>query len=164
MLNDVFTVFDALVERHGLEKVKTIGDAYMVVGGLTERSDDHTASAWPRWRSSWPPPSGGSRRGPARHRLPDRHQLRPGRGRRHRHAKFIYDVWGDTVNLASRMESLGVPGRVQVTHAVMERLAAPSSFEPRGLIEVKGKGPTPTWFLVPPTAWGGTQGVGARGH
>ena len=62
--------------------------------------------------------------------------------------KFIYDVWGDTVNLASRMESLGLPGRVQVTHAVMERLRGAFEFESRGLIEVKGKGPTPTYFLV----------------
>ena len=52
------------------------------------------------------------------------------------------------MNLASRMESLGVPGRVQVTHAVMERLDGSFRFEPRGLIDVKGKGPTPTWFLV----------------
>jgi class 3 adenylate cyclase len=62
--------------------------------------------------------------------------------------KFIYDIWGDTVNMASRMESLGVPGRVQVTHAVAERLRTSFEFEDRGLIEVKGKGPTPTYFLV----------------
>ena len=61
--------------------------------------------------------------------------------------KFIYDVWGDTVNVASRMESHGVPGRVQVTVAVKERLGA-LPLEPRGLIDVKGKGPTPTWFLA----------------
>jgi adenylate cyclase len=62
--------------------------------------------------------------------------------------KFIYDVWGDTVNMASRMESLGVPGRVQVTHAVAERLRGSFRCEPRGLIDVKGKGPMPTYFLV----------------
>jgi class 3 adenylate cyclase len=62
--------------------------------------------------------------------------------------KFIYDIWGDTVNLASRMESLGVSGRVQVTHAVMERLTDSHRFEARGLIDVKGKGPTPTYFLL----------------
>ena len=70
--------------------------------------------------------------------------------------KFIYDLWGDTVNLASRMESLGVPGRVQVSGAVMERLRGTFELEPRGLIDVKGKGPTPTWFLVP------RDGVGQR--
>jgi class 3 adenylate cyclase len=57
-------------------------------------------------------------------------------------------VWGDTVNLASRMESTGVPGRVQVTHAVRERLEGQFRFEPRGLVDIKGKGPTPTWLLV----------------
>jgi adenylate cyclase len=64
--------------------------------------------------------------------------------------KFIYDIWGDTVNMASRMESLGVAGRVQVTHAVRERLGGAFAFEERGLIDVKGKGPTPTYFLVGP--------------
>jgi class 3 adenylate cyclase len=66
--------------------------------------------------------------------------------------KFIYDVWGDTVNLASRMESMGLPGRVQVTHAVRERLDGLYRFEPRGMLEVKGKGPMPAWLLVPPGA------------
>jgi class 3 adenylate cyclase len=70
--------------------------------------------------------------------------------------KFIYDVWGDTVNLASRMESLGIPGRVQVSGAVMERLRGTFELEPRGLIDVKGKGPTPTWLLGPATASAGT--------
>jgi len=62
--------------------------------------------------------------------------------------KFIYDVWGDTVNVASRMESLGVPGRVQVSEAVMERLRGAFTFEDRGLIDVKGKGRARTYFLV----------------
>ena len=66
--------------------------------------------------------------------------------------KFIYDIWGDTVNLASRMESLGIPGQIQVTHAVMERLGAGFRFESRGLIDVKGKGPTPAYLVVGRTA------------
>jgi len=61
--------------------------------------------------------------------------------------KFIYDIWGDTVNLASRMESTGIPGRVQVTAAVEERLRGRFPLAPRGLVEVKGKGKIPTWFL-----------------
>ena len=62
--------------------------------------------------------------------------------------KFIYDVWGDTVNTASRMESHGLPDRIHVTRAVYERLNGRYAFEPRGLIEVKGKGPMETWFLL----------------
>ncbi|MEO5918851.1 MAG: adenylate/guanylate cyclase domain-containing protein, partial [Candidatus Limnocylindrales bacterium] len=61
---------------------------------------------------------------------------------------FIYDVWGDTVNMASRMESLGAAGRIQVTHTVRDRLGDAFEFESRGLIEVKGKGPTATYFLT----------------
>ena len=148
VLNDVFSVFDALVERYGLEKVKTIGDAYMVVGGMLDRSDDHTirvaamaldlADAVDRIDTA------------VRLGISFRIGIHCGPvvagviGTK----KFIYDVWGDTVNMASRMESLGVPGRVQVTHQVMERLVGTFRLEPRGLIEVKGKGPTPAYFLI----------------
>ena len=62
--------------------------------------------------------------------------------------KFIYDVWGDTVNTASRMESTGVPGRIQVTRATRDRLADDFELEPRGMVAVKGKGEIETWFLV----------------
>jgi adenylate cyclase len=62
--------------------------------------------------------------------------------------RTIYDVWGDTVNLASRMESLSEPGRIQVTAPVHDGLAGRYAFEPRGKIEVKGKGLLPTWFLT----------------
>lgn len=148
VLNDVFTVFDGLVDRYGLEKVKTIGDAYMVVGGLPERSDDHTArmAAMALELAE----AVGRIECAVRLGIAFRIGLHCGPvvagviGSR----KFIYDVWGDTVNLASRMESHGVPGRVQVTHAVRERLESSFRFEPRGLVDIKGKGPTPTWFLV----------------
>ncbi len=62
--------------------------------------------------------------------------------------KFIYDVWGDTVNTASRMESHGIPDRIQVTEPVYRKLSGRFRFEPRGVIEVKGKGPMETWFLL----------------
>jgi class 3 adenylate cyclase len=62
--------------------------------------------------------------------------------------KFIYDVWGDTVNTASRMESTGMPGRIQVTRETYERLRDAFEFERRGLVDVKGKGQIETWFLV----------------
>ena len=148
VLNEVFTVFDGLVDRYGLEKVKTIGDAYMVVGGMTERSVDHServaAMALDLAESV------GRIEAAVRHGITFRIGVHCGAvvagviGTK----KFIYDVWGDTVNMASRMESLGVPGRVQVTGAMAERLRGSFELEERGPIEVKGKGPTPTWFLV----------------
>jgi adenylate cyclase len=157
VLNDVFTVFDDLVERHGLEKVKTIGDAYMVVGGLTVPLPDHTArvAAMALDLTACLDGIEAARRLGIAFRI----GIHCGPvvagviGTR----KFIYDVWGDTVNLASRMESLGIPGRIQVTHAVRERLHGAFTFESRGLIDVKGKGPMPTWFLTDravPTALG----------
>jgi class 3 adenylate cyclase len=152
VLNLVFTAFDELVERYRLEKVKTVGDAYMVVGGMSDGSGDHTvrvammaldlADAVARIEPA------------ARLGMTFRVGIHCGPvvagviGT----TKFIYDVWGDTVNLASRMESLAVPGRVQVTHAVMERLRGTFEFEARGLIDVKGKGPTPAYLLVAPAA------------
>jgi class 3 adenylate cyclase len=148
VLNEVFTVFDRLVDTYALEKVKTIGDAYMVVGGLPERSDDHTQRMAEMALDLAEQVAGietASRLG-VRFRI----GLHTGPvvagviGTK----KFIYDVWGDTVNLASRMESLGVPGRIQVTGAVESRLRDRFVLEPRGLIEVKGKGPLPTWYLV----------------
>ena len=148
VLNDVFTVFDELVDRHRLEKVKTIGDAYMIVGGLTEQSDDHTA----RMADMALELAESVSRIEAAVRLGIRFRIGihcgPVVAGVIGTRKFIYDVWGDTVNLASRMESLGVPGRVQVSHAVMERLDGTFRCESRGLIDVKGKGPTPTYFLV----------------
>jgi len=148
VLNDVFTVFDELVDRHRLEKVKTIGDAYMIVGGLTEQSDDHTA----RMAAMALELAESVSRIEAAVRLGIRFRIGihcgPVVAGVIGTRKFIYDVWGDTVNLASRMESLGVPGRVQVSHAVMERLDGTFRCESRGLIDVKGKGPTPTYFLV----------------
>lgn len=148
VLNEVFTVFDGLVDRYGLEKVKTIGDAYMVVGGMPERSDDHpervTAMALDLAEAV------GRIDAARRLGITFRIGIHCGPvvagviGTR----KFIYDVWGDTVNMASRMESLGIPGRVHVTHAMAERLHGSFDLEARGLIEVKGKGPMPTHFVV----------------
>jgi class 3 adenylate cyclase len=148
VLNEVFTVFDGLVDRYGLEKVKTIGDAYMVVGGMTDRSDDHTTRITDMALDL--ADSVGRIEAAARLSISFRIGIHCGAvvagviGTK----RFIYDVWGDTVNLASRMESHGVPGRVQVTDAVAERLRGSYRLEERGLINVKGKGPTPTYFVL----------------
>ena len=147
LLNDLFRRFDAMAQRRGVEKIKTIGDAYMAVAGLPVQCDDHarrmaelalemTAEA---------------------HRFSqDRKMdfsLRIGLNSGPVVAgvigatKFIYDLWGDTVNTASRMESHGVAGSVQVTRSVYEQLKTEYEFEPRGEIEVKGKGRMSAWLL-----------------
>jgi class 3 adenylate cyclase len=148
VLNETFTVFDQLVDMYGLEKVKTIGDAYMVVGGMPERSDDHTD----RVASMAIDLAAAIGQIDAAARLGIRFRIGihcgPVVAGVIGTKKFIYDVWGDTVNVASRMESLGVPGRIHVSPAVRERLGDRFEFESRGLIDVKGKGAIPTYFLV----------------
>jgi class 3 adenylate cyclase len=148
LLDDLFSAFDRLAERHGLEKIKTIGDAYMVVGGLPEPRPDHAEAVADMALDL--------REEVARHRDPGGRPLalRIGIdsgpvvagviGRR----KFSYDLWGDTVNTASRMESHGVAGCIQVTERTWRRLRDRYRFERRGPVQVKGKGELVTWFLV----------------
>ena len=148
VLDDLFSALDALAERHGLEKIKTVGDAYMVVGGLPEPRPDHARAVADMALDL--------RQEVARHLDPGGEPLavRVGIdtgpvvagviGRR----KFSYDLWGDTVNVASRMESTGVPGCIQVTDRVYRRLRDGYRFERRGPVQVKGEGELVTWFLV----------------
>lgn len=147
VLDEIFSAFDALAERFGLEKIKTVGDAYMVVAGLPHPRPDHAAAAAEMALAMQ------DELGRLRAALDVDLTIRVGMqsgpviagviGRR----KFTYDLWGDTVNTASRMESSGVPGRIQVTENVYERLRSTYEFEARGEIEVKGKGRLRTYLL-----------------
>ncbi|MBE9040829.1 PAS domain S-box protein [Oscillatoriales cyanobacterium LEGE 11467] len=148
LLNQVFSAFDKLSEKHGLEKIKTIGDAYMVVGGL-------------------PKPIANSAVAIAQMALEMQQAIVSFNARHHQQLslrigihtgpvvagvigikKFNYDLWGDTVNTASRMESHGVPGKIQVTEAIYRRICDRFVLEKRGTISVKGKGKMTTYFLV----------------
>ena len=143
LLDAIFSDFDALAERYGLEKIKTIGDAYMIAGGIPMPRPDHV-SAVAEMGLSMLDVAANHRKGLGLRIGIDTGPVVAGViGRR----KFIYDLWGDTVNTASRMESHGVPGQIQVTERVVTALRDDYVLEPRGSIEIKGKGPMPTWFL-----------------
>jgi class 3 adenylate cyclase len=148
LLNDVFNATDRLVDQFGLEKIKTIGDAYMVVGGLPEPAADHAEKvadmALALSDELTHIKTGGGEALSCRMGI----HLGPAVAGVIGSKKFIYDVWGDTVNTASRMESHGIPDRIQVTEPVFRKLNGRFRFEPRGLIEVKGKGLMETWFLL----------------
>ena len=147
-LNRVFTGFDRLVETHGLEKIKTTGDAYMVVSGVPAPRPDHM-QALARLALDMRDMAM-NLRGPRGQSVPVRIGLATGPvvagvvGTR----KFFYDVWGDAVNLASRMESTGVAGKIQLPEDVYDKLKGEFVLEERGPVEVKGKGTLRTWFLV----------------
>jgi len=148
LLNEIFSTFDQLAEKHGLEKIKTIGDAYMVAGGLPMPKEDHAeaiakmALDMQKAITQFEVDKGepfhiriGINTGPV---------VAGVIGIK----KFIYDLWGDTVNVASRMESQGIPGRIQVTASTYERLQDKYLLEERGTIPVKGKGDMTTYWLI----------------
>ena len=147
LLNGLFTRFDTAANELGIEKIKTVGDAYMAVCGMPNVVDDH-AERMVRMAIRMVHIA---REHALEHRVSM--QVRVGInsgpvvagviGK----SKYIYDLWGDTVNLASRMESTGVPGAIQVTRSVYEQLKDKFAFEPRGTIEVKGKGKVEAWLL-----------------
>jgi adenylate cyclase len=147
-LNRVFSDFDRLVDRHGLEKIKTTGDAYMVISGVPAARPDHAqalatlALEMREAARKWRDPRG--RSVPVRMGISSGPVVAGVVGTR----KFFYDVWGDAVNVAARMETTGVAGKIQISQSVHERLKDQFVLEARGEIEVKGKGSMQTWFLV----------------
>jgi class 3 adenylate cyclase len=147
LLNDLFSQFDALTEARGLEKIKTIGDAYMVAGGLPDPRPDHAVAVAELALGMLELAAGCrlSDGGPVRLRIgiATGPVLAGVIGRR----RFSYDLWGDTVNTASRMETTGVPGCIQVTKQTRELLGERYLFQQRGRIQVKGKGTMRTYFL-----------------
>jgi class 3 adenylate cyclase len=147
-LNELFSAFDRLAQRHGLEKIKTIGDAYMVAGGLPNPRPDHAEAIAEM--------ALGIREEVARRTDPSGQPLAvrigidtgPVEAGVIGTAKFSYDLWGDTVNTASRMESHGIPGCIQVTERTYQRLRDGYRFQRRGPIQVRGMGEMVTYFLV----------------
>ena len=148
LLNEVFSYFDSLLDTYNVEKIRTIGDSYMVASGVPRRRPDH-AQALARMALSM-------------RDYVSTHTFRNGRrvnfriginsgsmiagviGRR----KFVYDVWGDAVNLASRMESHGMGGTIQITRATFELIKDEFICEPRGVVNVKGKGELEVWHVL----------------
>jgi class 3 adenylate cyclase len=147
LLNELFSQFDALTETRGLEKIKTVGDAYMVAGGLPDPMPDHAGAVAELALEML--------------KVADRRSLPEGGPVRLRigvasgpvvagvigRQRFSYDLWGDTVNTASRMQTTGVPGCIQVTERTRDLLGDRYLFRERGRIQVKGKGKMLTYFL-----------------
>ena len=147
VLNEIFSHFDGLAERHGVEKISTMGDAYMLASGVPVRREDHAqaianlALEMNAYIKQYPGRSG--------HPVAFRLGISSGPlvagviGC----TKYHYDIWGDTVNTASRMESHGVPGKIQIAQSTYELIKDEFDCTRRGVVQIKGKGPMQTWFL-----------------
>ena len=162
ILDQLFSHFDTLVEQHGLEKIKTIGDCYMAAAGVPDPSPDHarrTALLALDMREAVVTSTVGDG-----FDLKLRIGINSGPliagviGSK----RFLYDLWGDAVNTASRMESQSTPGEIQITRATYELLKEEFVCKPRGTILVKGKGPMETWYLVGPRSDDGRTDRGVK--
>ncbi|MGB5959777.1 MAG: adenylate/guanylate cyclase domain-containing protein [Coleofasciculaceae cyanobacterium] len=148
VLNIIFSKFDQLAQEYGLEKIKTIGDAYMLVGGLPLPRKDHAQAVAQMALAIQ------SEMVNINAQIGEEFKLRIGINTGPVVAgviglsKFIYDLWGDTVNIASRMETTGIPGKIQVTSATYQQLKEQFIFKMRGRIPIKGKGEMNTYILL----------------
>jgi guanylate cyclase len=146
LLNDVFSKFDAIVDKYALEKIKTIGDCYMVAWGVPRKRADHALALVSMAIDMRDHVAQHEFLG---HKLSFRIGINSGPvvagviGRK----KFIYDLWGDAVNVASRMESQGSSGMIQITRNTYELVKDLFECEPHGRVNVKGKGEMEVWFV-----------------
>ena len=147
LLNKLFSGFDRLSEHYQVEKIKTIGDAYMVVGGLPEPKEDHAEAIADMGLGMQEEIRKFNAENDTSLRIRVGINSGPVVAGVIGEKKFIYDLWGDTVNTASRMESNGVEGDIQVTEDTYHRLKDQFLLEERGIIDVKGKGEMLTYFL-----------------
>jgi class 3 adenylate cyclase len=157
LLNDIFSQFDWLVELHRLEKIKTIGDAYMVVGGLPNPRHDHAAAAAEMALDMQKVVARLGTLGGIKLDLRIGISSGPVVAGIIGSKKFIYDLWGDTVNIASRMESQGELGSIQVSETTFKLLQGAYNFRERGQLEVKGRGVMTTYFLLGRKSTGATE-------
>jgi guanylate cyclase len=148
VLDDLFSHFDSLADRYGLEKIKTIGDCYMVAAGVPSPRPDHARAlalmALDMLEAMRPRGAMGDLAMELRIGINSGPVVAGVIGRK----RFLYDLWGDAVNTASRMESHGTPGHIQITQATLELLNDEFRCEPRGTVSVKGKGDMETWYLL----------------
>lgn len=148
ILDFLFSYFDMLAERYGVEKIKTIGDCYMVAAGVPAARPDHARAlalmALDMVEAMRSSEAVGQLGMELRIGINSGPVVAGVIGRK----RFLYDLWGDAVNTASRMESQGTPGRIQITAATHDLIADDFVCEPRGTIAVKGKGEMETWYLL----------------
>ena len=147
VLNHAFSYFDSLVDKYGLEKIRTIGDNYMVASGVPQPRHDHAQAlaSMALEMKEYVSPQDDPGDVPLRFRIGM--NAGPLVAGVIGHRKFHYDIWGDAVNTASHMESHGLPGKIQMTRATYELIKEEFVCQPRGFVEIKGKGQMETWFL-----------------